>query len=204
MKEIIPFERARRQGGLPDDARAGLADTAGRIAARSQIVWGEHCSECAAPACYAACTFYTPRPDGHCRRFEGGIETIDDVALGRAAAMRIRFRRWGKLEGQGPVRQLDPAAAARAERTAARIEALGGAGLSGHKLQRSLAWRLNARRRTASAGALEGFDSFVVEGALASPGEQGFTVTLLPADHADGGLFQAHLTLTGAWSRTVI
>src|SRR5687768_9055201 len=72
------------------------------IAARSLIVWGEHCSECAAPACYASCSFYTPRhEDLNCGRFAKGIQKGSLHSGARLAT--ITFRKWGKLEGKGPV-----------------------------------------------------------------------------------------------------
>ncbi len=66
----------------------------GRIIARANIVWGEHCSECSQPACYFSCDFYTPKSDMHCRRFVAGFEPI----AGQGDFSRIRFRKWGKIE----------------------------------------------------------------------------------------------------------
>src|SRR5262245_55729636 len=71
------------------------------IVASSGIIWGEHCSECAVPKCYSSCSFYSPRADLTCRRFLGGIEPVPTT--GTARLHRIRFRKWGKLEGGGPV-----------------------------------------------------------------------------------------------------
>jgi hypothetical protein len=94
---------------LPADALAKFDELSSRIEARSLIVWGEHCSECSYPTCYTSCAFYTPRRDGHCRRFANGIEqaAIGDVVLGR-----IKFRKWPKLEGTGSV-ELFPVRTAR-------------------------------------------------------------------------------------------
>src|SRR5215475_8246352 len=37
---------------LPDEAARGFAETRAVVLARSVIAWGEHCTECAFPACY--------------------------------------------------------------------------------------------------------------------------------------------------------
>jgi len=60
--------------------------------------WEEHCSECAVPECYSTCNLYTPRRDGGCHRFVGGIRRIPDAAGLYGDGARIRFERWGKLE----------------------------------------------------------------------------------------------------------
>ena len=97
MREIIPLEHGRTQARLASGVELAMRETQDFITSRSQLLWGEHCSECSAPACYAACDFYTPRADGHCRRFEGGMVAHDVAGLGPAAALEIRFRRWGKI-----------------------------------------------------------------------------------------------------------
>ncbi|MDA0675100.1 MAG: hypothetical protein O3A88_01830, partial [Proteobacteria bacterium] len=93
-------------GELPPDVRDKFAETARLVARRSQIRWTEHCSECAAPACFSSCVFYDPRPDMKCRCFRGGFyaSALDGAAVG--AVMRITFRRWGKLEGEGGIQLL--------------------------------------------------------------------------------------------------
>jgi FkbH-like protein len=70
---------------------------------RSLIIWGEHCTDCANPTCYATCSLYSPRLDLKCRRFESGLERViivSENAIPREA-MRLKFRKWAKLEGEG-------------------------------------------------------------------------------------------------------
>ena len=122
-------------------------------------MWGEHCSECAYPACYASCAFYDPRPDLNCRRFVAGIEDAGD------GLMRIRFRKWGKLEGQGTARLRPFAEALRREgRDAGLARGLAGAPLP-FQLKRSTAWRLDQLKARAG-GRDHGLDvdAFVLEG----------------------------------------
>ena len=66
----------------------------------SGLVWGEHCTECAWPACYSNCSLYTPRQDLNCRRFEDGIVPVTiDMGDGiTGGGMRVGFRQWGKLK----------------------------------------------------------------------------------------------------------
>lgn len=88
------------------DVQADLAETNSSIAMASGLVWGEHFTECAWPACYSNCSLYTPRSDLNCRRFEDGIVPVSlDMGGGDAGrGMRVSFRQWGKLEAHEEVR----------------------------------------------------------------------------------------------------
>ena len=70
------------------------------------LMWGEHCIECSAPECYFTCKRYEARADGHCRRFERGIEPV--VANGKLGA-RVIFKPWAKLEAKTERQFLDGA-----------------------------------------------------------------------------------------------
>lgn len=67
------------------------------------LIWGEHCTECAAPACYTSCDLYAPTLLGKCRRFENGIER---VGTAYPPVAHVDFRQWGKLEARGPASPL--------------------------------------------------------------------------------------------------
>lgn len=60
--------------------------------------WEEHCTECAVPECYSICELYSPRRDGGCHRFTGGIRRIPATARPYGDGAKIRFERWGKLQ----------------------------------------------------------------------------------------------------------
>ena len=199
MKETVALDVARAPLVLPERLAGERAKTAKLVAQRSLIVWGEHCSECAAPACYTACNFYTPRPDGHCRRFVHGIETVEHGGPTDIPLTRIRFRRWGKLEGRGPVRALGLAEAARLEQAARPALGLGLAVLA-----RKLARDQTNHHRALAQGKAEGFDSFMVEGAALSGDDLAFTLTIMPTDKQNPALFQTRFSLTRDWSRTTI
>ena len=171
------------------------------LAARSQIVWGEHCSECAYPSCYAACAFYDPRPDLNCRRFVAGIEDAGD------GLMRIRFRKWGKLEGRGPAPLRPFTRAERRERGDANAARLLAAAPLPFQLKRSAAWSMN-QRKSKGPGLADALPAhaFMLEGWTNDGAEHGFTVTILQeAEGAgEGGTWQAHLRLGPGYGRHVL
>lgn len=65
---------------------------------RAFLFWGEHCTECAAPDCYASCDLYDARADGRCRRFEYGIVRNRNFPSAAGYGAEVVFKRWGKLE----------------------------------------------------------------------------------------------------------
>jgi FkbH-like protein len=178
-------------------APAATAEFAAGISAVSQIVWGEHCSECDYPRCYSTCGFYDPRPDLNCRRFVGGIEAAP------GGLTRIRFRRWGKLEGHGPA-PLWPLSQAR--RRQARDEAISRtlAGIPApFAVHRRLADRRNSAKTRPPRGPAIVPDAFVVEGWSGDGVERQFTLTFLQ-DTPERTMFQTAFLLTGECSRLVV
>src|ERR1035437_6081329 len=67
----------------------------------SLLFWGEHCVECAAPACYESCDLYEPRPDKRCRRFASGALKNRSFASMRGYGVEISFKKWAKIEAFG-------------------------------------------------------------------------------------------------------
>jgi len=132
---MYQFEDAKPKTRATRAARpAEPAGEAPNVTHRTLLAWGEHCVECAAPACYSTCDLYLATSAGKCRRFEDGI-VPNRVSGGSGPAAEVRFRRWGKLEAQGnsallPAEQVDLAErlltavspiAARAGRGIARV-----------------------------------------------------------------------------------
>lgn len=68
---------------------------------RAFLLWGEHCTECAAPACYSTCHLYQPRPDRRCRRFEFGMFPNSAFPAAYGPAAEVVFKRWGILTARG-------------------------------------------------------------------------------------------------------
>ena len=96
--------------------------------------WEEHCTECAAPACYGTCGMFECGWHGRCVRVDGFEESV----LGMGT---MRFRRWGKIELVYHGRMMSDSAAARVERLNKLCRGLWR--LLG-KYHRALRWRLVA------------------------------------------------------------
>ncbi len=71
------------------------------VSAMSQLFWGEHCVECAAPSCYESCDLYQPRPDKRCRRFTYGSFKNRNFHSLRGYGVEISFKKWAKIEAAG-------------------------------------------------------------------------------------------------------
>jgi len=82
---------------LPMDIRKCFVEFRDRIAARTTLPWGEHCTECVWPTCFATCELYTPRSDGACRQFMGGAVRIDHPGGLSPYLLKLQFKRWAKL-----------------------------------------------------------------------------------------------------------
>src|SRR5271165_498593 len=68
---------------------------------RAFLLWGEHCTECAAPDCFSTCELYQARPDRRCRRFEFGMFPNAAFPTGYGPAAEVVFKRWGMLAARG-------------------------------------------------------------------------------------------------------
>lgn len=97
---MFQFETARPRR-RPTHISAAPPQPKLKVTHRALLAWGEHCIECAAPACFASCDLYDATPAGKCRRFEGGIISNASAGTADGPAAEVRFRRWGKLEAQG-------------------------------------------------------------------------------------------------------
>jgi FkbH-like protein len=82
---------------IPSDVRKRFVEFRCRIAARTILPWGEHCTECVWPVCYTTCELYSPRADGACRQFLDGMVRIDHKEGLSPYLLKIRFKRWAKL-----------------------------------------------------------------------------------------------------------
>lgn len=190
---------------LPDEAVRSFMETRAAVIARSVVAWGEHCTECAFPACYSTCSYYTPRLDHHCRRFENGIERATAPTHPSLKLMRIAFRRWGKLEGQGRI-------ALKRNRAAGALEAAGAAtdSLVAHSLPATLrdklAWRLNALKLevVARGEALQATDMFLLEAWHGASRSWPFTIAIMTSDKEASGLFQSAAPLAPGYNRVLI
>lgn len=202
MREIIPTESRISHLELDPPVLSAFQDLRGRIAARGMLVWGEHCTECTYPSCYSACAYYTPRPDLHCRRFAHGVENVALRGI-PDTLMRIRFRKWGKLQGEGPTRVLSGSGdrLSRPLLQAARLLEQVPAGVAARRKLARVLSRLAegiARSRRAS-----GVDHFVVEGATRERAVA-FTLTIVPKARTTPGQFLERVVIGPGYSRAAI
>lgn len=107
----------------------------------SFLVWGEHCVECAAPACFSTCDLYEPRPDQRCRRFVYGAYRNEHFASLRGYGAEIEFKKWAKIEARGNTR-MEPIdrVLAQERRTAATLPLLNGLGKAARAVLRDFRW----------------------------------------------------------------
>ena len=186
---------------LPADVASSFAAFRGQLVGRSQIVWGEHCSECAYPACYAHCAFYTPRSDFNCRRFEAGFEPV----VSEPGLHLVRFRKWGKLEGRGQSSMVSAETARVRDRRDAQVSRLIASAPGPQALKQNLVWRWNTHKETSRTKTdVSQADVFVVE-AWASDGDRHtFTLTILNTGDHGGRLFQTRFEAGEAYRRLAV
>jgi len=157
-------------------------DAAPRLSHRAFLAWGEHCVECAMPACYQTCDLFDPTPGNKCRRFVDGV--VPNRSTGAIPGGEIRFRKWAKLETQGnatmlPAGRIDlyerllSTASAPVARAGRLIHRLGGKE-RWLKIEEALHKRMNARFQ-ADPGHLRP-DVFLAE--ITNPGDAPVTLIL--------------------------
>jgi FkbH-like protein len=189
---------------LPNDVVAQILDLRVALKCRSLIVWGEHCTECAFPHCYSTCNFYTPRPDTmHCRRFQRGIE--ERLVKGRATLdtrlMKVRPRRWAKLEGQGPPRLHNTNQAQRLEQFDSAVSFLLSHLPVPYRWTKRLLSEWNGYKRALTGQApITEADGFAVECMSDGGPPIGMTLTIIPQDKNCKQLYQFHFAVQPTYS----
>jgi FkbH-like protein len=177
------FEFNKHQGRQEKAARPAGAYTpfdGGRR--RALLLWGEHCTECAAPDCYTSCSLFSARPDGRCRRFQYGVYRNTNFTSAAGHGAEVIFRRWGKIEAQGNVAMLPAAAVNAAERAADWIAPMADAAgklvkrLGGGQRWSWLSFALLDRLNRRLAKRRGRPDAFVAE--IYNPGDQPVTLLL--------------------------
>lgn len=190
---------------LPADVRAEFLQTRSAVLSRSTIAWEEHCTECAFPSCYASCALYTPRDDYHCRRFVRGIERLREQELVQLQLRRIQFKRWGKLEGWGPVAMKSRSAAEMVQRFDQSAAAALRPPLPRRVIEFATARLKTLRRQIAERGSPpRESDVFLVEAWNASRSPQPFTLTFLTAGTSQPAIVRYPVTFAPGYSRMAV
>ncbi len=101
MREFYLRYKKPTPENISKDQAQLLHETRKAVNTRSHLIWAEHCSECAMPACFAYCEFYSPRMDLKCQRFENGLAPVSSDNHEIRDAYAIGFKKWGKLEAPG-------------------------------------------------------------------------------------------------------
>lgn len=142
---------------IPSEVLSALGETKGKVASRTLISWGEHCTECGWPTCYTTCELYEPREDLKCRRFVDGMVRVDCAESLTNYLLKISFKRWGMLWARGNF-QLHPLASAdRMERRDYRIgTVLQQLPFSAGARRQFVEKRYSFKKRLASRGAPDG------------------------------------------------
>src|SRR4051812_20168604 len=204
MWETAELQPAQIELTLPEHAQGQFEELRRRVTHKSSVVWGEHCTECAFPSCYSNCSFYTPREDMHCRRFVNGIERGKGPLASRLGLVQIAFRRWGKLEGRGPLRMKTVGSARVYEKLDAGLMPL--LRLAPRNLATNSFWRVNNLKHDLAARGepIHTNDQFLVEawhdGSIAIP----FTLTFLPTGSKSDRLFQVPISLSPGYNRLFV
>jgi FkbH-like protein len=183
---------------LPPEAKKRFRELAEAIDARSQIVWAEHCTECGYPDCYSSCAFYTPRRDRNCRRFADGINQtwLEGTSLGR-----IRFGRWAKLEGVGPVALVSPDLAARRDAVDRYASGLISATEMSSWIYSHAARRWNGWKVKRSAGSIaDDASGFVMEAWCETKPSEALILSIAPTTENRVG-FQFRIELEQGYNR---
>ncbi len=89
---------------IPSEVLKAFSTSREVVSMRTVLPWGEHCTECVWPTCYATCDLYEARPGGNCRRFMDGMVRIDSNSVLGGYLLKIRFKQWGKLWTVGNIR----------------------------------------------------------------------------------------------------
>jgi FkbH-like protein len=182
-----------------------LRRTREAIGSRSLLVWGEHCTECAMPSCFATCSLYTPRTDLKCRRLDRGIEGLvaNSKTGPRVKLTSVAFRHWGKLEAQGTARLVPSGAAELVETLESPSAQLVDQPWLTLWTRRKLT-RVLDRSRNAFVNLLardERADFFLLEAINASDVTVKLTLTVKPASAESPGLYQECVTIAKGYNR---
>ena len=102
MFEFDKYER--RQHKAPAISPPNGLPPPQQIEQAALLLWGEHCTECAAPECFKSCDLYVARPDGRCRRMPFGMAPNHSIAGSRGPGAEVVFGKWAKLEARGNAR----------------------------------------------------------------------------------------------------
>lgn len=189
---------------LPVDIRMRFVEFRDRIAARTILPWGEHCTECVWPTCYTTCELYLRRQDGACRQFVDGVVRIDNKEGLSPYLQKIRFKKWAKLWTVGNLDLQPLSMSARREQFNIAIGAIGQALPLPSSIKPRVLGKIGyLRRRSAESGKVteERPDYFLLE--CFNPNTRKITLTfsVKPRAQSGGRPFQALINVPPGYIR---
>jgi FkbH-like protein len=170
-------ERAQSLGAA---VLARFAEYRERVAARTMLPWGEHCTECVWPVCYTTCALYEGRADGGCRQFVGSAVRIDHRQGLNPYILKVRFKQWAKFWTPGTLRLQELEKADRAELIHVAVGAIARATPLPDSIKSRVLGRVNYRRRVAAEqnrASEDAPDCFLLE--CFNPNERAVSLTLI-------------------------
>lgn len=197
MKEVINFSVPAKSLTLPAEIAERFEALSAQIVSRSTFLWGEHCTECGFPDCYSSCSFYTPRQDYHCRRFENGLQT---AKAGARALTSVTFKMWGKMEAEGPVSILTRAKADQHEAAHARKSTLIDKLPVSQAIRNKLAWRVNTRAQAGGTDTGTPAGAFIIEAYMPTEAPVAFTLSFMPNSKDNPNFFQMGFELSAGYN----
>jgi len=192
---------------LPQEVRKRFVEFRSRVAARTTLPWGEHCTECVWPTCYTTCDLYSPRKDGACRQFEGGVVRIDHKEGLSPYLVKIRFKQWAKLWTPGNLHLKPLSQAEKSEQFNIAVGAIGRAAPLPSFAKVRVLQKISYLRRMAAESARgngEAPDCFLLE--CFNPNKQTITLTftLRLRDRNEPRAFQEMVTVPAGYTRARI
>jgi FkbH-like protein len=158
---------------------ARFAEYRERVAARTLLPWGEHCTECVWPVCYTTCALYERRADGECRQFVGSAVRIDHRQGLNPYILKVRFKQWAKFWTPGTLKLQPLEKADRAERFHVAVGAIARATPLPGSVKTRVLGKVNYRRRVAAEQehtSEDAPDCFLLE--CFNPNERAVSLTL--------------------------
>jgi FkbH-like protein len=192
---------------LPPEIRERFAEFRDRIAARTVLPWGEHCTECAWPTCYTTCDLYSPRQDGACRQFTDGVVRIDHKAGVNPYLLKIRFKQWAKFWTVGNLNLRPLSAAVRHEQFNIAVGAIGRNMPVPDVIKTKILQKINYARRISGENApasVEPPDYFMLECFNPNPRTIALTFTVRLRFQKDVPPFQTMIEVSAGYSRAKI
>jgi FkbH-like protein len=194
--ETLPLEIRKRFGEFRD-----------RIAARTVLPWGEHCTECVWPTCYTTCELYSPRQDGACRQFIDGAVRIDHKDGLNPYVIKIRFKQWAKLWTVGNLHLQTLSKADKQEWFNIAVGAVGRHVPLPASIKPRVLQKISYLRRQSAENALpngEPPDSFLLECFNPNARSISLTLTVRPRARKEARPFQTRISLSPGYTRAKV